>query len=86
MSPSRKLVIVRDFDICKILSIRYKTNSILVINTYAVLPCSVSMQCLKSVSWHRRKILKSVGRIEQIQLSSRWQLNAVKRLDVSIFG
>lgn len=53
-------MIVRDFDIPKILSICYEADSILVINSNAVLTFPVTMKSFQSVARYSSQIPKSL--------------------------
>lgn len=76
------LVIVRDFNIERVRCIvrPFKTNSPLIIYTYAELPFSTSAQSLKTIALHCGKVASQCGGIKDRQSRRRLNFKAGKCL------
>ena len=65
---ARFLVVVRDFDIVRIVALPTKTDSVLIVDPNAVLLTPATVELLQAVSWRHRQLLEIAYPVQLIQL------------------
>jgi hypothetical protein len=83
-------VIIHDFYIVGVAIVPDKANTPLIVDTYAVLPCSIAFQCFQMITRRRPQITKFGGNIQLAQLSLGHSLESSKAFHslpaVELFG
>ncbi len=64
------LVIIRDLNLVDISSLPSKTDSVLIVDSNAVLPVPVGPQSFEAISWWNRKLSKILHAINLVKLPS----------------
>ena len=72
-------MVVHDFDVVRIFALPFKADTVLVIDTNAVLPFSITFQSLQSEAG-KGEIPKGRSRIEELQADPGRSLNGLKLL------